>query len=109
MLSLAYKPKINVTVVRYKVMILSIKAIRNEFNAACAGGCVYGRFQGQSRVYVYAELGQEKSYLPKPSDDPKTNYRLFINCDVFFAESEEQLNSGFFATEIFNSTVVIYC
>lgn len=90
-------------------MVLRIKAVRQEFDAACAGGCVYGQFQGQRDVYVYAELGRELPYTSKPSDDSKTNYRLFVNCDVFFAKSQEQLNDGDFDTEIPGSTVIIYC
>lgn len=90
-------------------MVLRIKAVRQEFDAACAGGCVYGQFQGQRDVLVYAELGRELPYTSKPNDDPKTNYRLFVNCDVFFAKSQEQLNDGDFDTEILDSTVIIYC
>lgn len=90
-------------------MILRIKATRKEFDAACPGGCVYGQFQGQRNVYVYAECGKELPYLSKLSDDSKTSYRLFINCDVFFAKSLEQLNASDFEMEFFNSTVIIYC
>lgn len=90
-------------------MVLRIKAVRQEFDAACAGGCVYGQFQGQRNVYVYAELGQELPYISKPSDDPKTSYRLFVNCDVFFAKSQKGLDDNDFATEITGSTVIIYC
>lgn len=89
-------------------MILKVLASRKEFDTACAGGCVYGQFQGQQNIYIYAELGQELPYNSKPSDDPKTSYRLFTNCDVFFAESQAQLDDNDFATEILNSTVIIY-
>ncbi len=90
-------------------MILRIKAIRQEFDAACTSGCVYGQFQGQRNVYVYAELGRELPYTSKPSDDPKTSYRMFVNCDAFFAKTVKQLNASDFEMTISNSTVIIYC
>lgn len=90
-------------------MPLRIKVSSLEFQAACSRGCVYGQFRGQPDIYVYAELGQEKPYVSKLSDDPKTSYRLFLNCDAFFAKTEEQLDAHDFETEIFNSTVIIYC
>ena len=90
-------------------MILRIKATRKEFDAACTGGCVYGQFQGQRNVYVYAECGKELPYLPKPNDDPKTSYRMFVNCDAFFAKTVKQLNASDFEMTISNSTVIIYC
>ena len=45
-------------------MVIRIKATKGEFNAACTNGCVYGEMRGKRGVYVYAELGQEKDYIP---------------------------------------------
>lgn len=109
MILLAYKLGDISTRFRYKTMISRIKVSRKEFNAACAGGCVYGQFQGRRNIYVYAECGKELTYVPKLNDDPKTSYRLFVNCDVFFAKSVEQLNASDFEMELSNSTIIIYC
>lgn len=87
-----------------------IRATRKEFEAACANGCVYGKISGKRGLYVYAELGTEKEYVPSPKDDPMTEYRVFNGCDVFFAKTEEQLKTGDFeAEELLKVTVIIYC
>ncbi|MEA5510441.1 hypothetical protein VB715_11755 [Crocosphaera sp. UHCC 0190] len=91
-------------------MVIRIKAIKAEFKASCTNGCVYGEMRGKRGLYVYAELGQEKSYIPSPNDDPKTEYRLFTGCSVFFAKTQEKLNQGEFeAEDLPNVTVIIYC
>ncbi len=91
-------------------MTVKIKALsREEFEAACANGCVYGEFQGKRDVYTYANLGMEKEYIPSPNDDPKTEYRIFAGCSVFFAKTKKQLFEGDFeAQELPKATVVIY-
>lgn len=91
-------------------MTLKIKATRQEFEAACANGCVYGQIRGKRSLYVYAELGAEKEYIQSPNDDPMTEYRIFTGCDVYFAKTREQLANGEFeAEDLPNVTVIIYC
>lgn len=90
-------------------MPLRIKVSRAEFKAACSNGFVYGDFQGKRGIYVYAELGMEKAYISQPHDDPKTRYRIFSNCVVFFAKTKAQRKIGQFETQIVNSNVIIYC
>lgn len=81
-------------------MILRVKAANNnEFNAACSDGGAYGRVRGRSGLYVYADLGQEKEYIPSPKDDPQTEYRMFTGCDAYFADTEQQLRNGDFRAE----------
>lgn len=91
-------------------MALRIKASREEFEAACSDGCVYGELRGKRGLYVYAELGIEQEYIPSASDSLITEYRLFIGCNVFFAKTREQLANGDFeAEDLPNITVIIYC
>lgn len=91
-------------------MIVRIKALsREEFEAACANGCVYGEIQGKRGLYTYADLGGEKDYIPSPNDDPKTEYRIFTGCSVFFAKTKKQLfEEDFEAQELPEATVIIY-
>lgn len=91
-------------------MALRIKASRQEFEAASTNGCVYGVIRGKRGLYVYAELGTEKEYIRSKNDDPMTDYRLFIGCDVYFAKTQAQLTNGEFeAEDLPNVTVIIYC
>ncbi len=91
-------------------MALRIKVNSGEFNAACTNGCVYGELRGKSGLYVYAELGMEKEYIPTANDTPRTEYRMFVGCDVFFAKTREHLANGeFVAEELPNGAVIIYC
>ncbi|MDZ8055704.1 MAG: hypothetical protein RMX68_010255 [Aulosira sp. ZfuVER01] len=91
-------------------MTLRIKATREEFQAACANGCVYGEIKGKRGLYAYAELGSEQEYIQSPKDNPITDYRIFTGCDVYFAKTQEQLANGDFEAEYLpNVTIIIYC
>ncbi|MBW4635769.1 MAG: hypothetical protein KME30_28985 [Iphinoe sp. HA4291-MV1] len=90
-------------------MILRIKVSRNDFNAATSDGWVDGLVQGREGLYTYVELGKEQEYIPKPTDDPKTEYRMFRGCSVFFATSLKRLAEGYYEAEESNVTVIIYC
>lgn len=92
-------------------MTLRIKALSpEEFKAACSNGCVYGQIRGKRGLYVYAELGAEKDYIPSAKDNPTTEYRMFTRCDVYFAKTREELANGDFeAEDLPNVTVIIYC
>ncbi len=91
-------------------MITKIKALsRGEFEAACANGYVYGKYLGKRDIYTFASLGMEKDYIPSPNDDPKTEYRIFINCIASFTTTKERLLKGDFETEDLPvATIVIY-
>jgi len=90
-------------------MTLRIQVTPDEFDAAKSNGWVDGLYRGKQGIYVYVELGKEEEYIPRPSDDQKTEYRAFRNCDAFFASSREQLDAADFNGEQLNVTVIIYC
>lgn len=87
-------------------MILRIKVNRTNFEAAESDGWVDGQFRG---LWAYIELGTEEEYISKPSDNPKTEYRLFRRCDAFFYDSQELLEEGVYKLREQNVTVIIYC
>ncbi|NJL10354.1 MAG: hypothetical protein HC908_09840 [Calothrix sp. SM1_7_51] len=92
-------------------MALRVKVTRSDFESATSDGWVDGLVQGRKGFWAYVELGTEQEYIPSPNDDPRTEYKLFRGCDVFLAESQEQLsalndNSN---AELINVTVILYC
>jgi hypothetical protein len=89
-------------------MALRIKVECEEFDAAATDGYVYGELRLQGIIYVYIELGPEREYISQPSDNPNTEYRIFKNCNIFFAETEKQVDEGDFAAEQSGETVIIY-
>jgi hypothetical protein len=89
-------------------MALRLKVSSLEFEAAETNGAVFGELRGQRGMFVYADLGQEKDYIEKPSDNPNTRYRLFLNCDVFVAKTQAQMDACEYETSILDVTVVIY-
>lgn len=83
-------------------------ASHDEFNNTDSGVC-YGLLQGRRGLYVYVQLGQEQEYKPGYKDDPKTEYKFFVGCDVFFAKTEAALRAGDFEAEFLPDVpVVIY-
>lgn len=62
-----------------------IKVTRSEFEAAASDGWVDGQLQSKRGLYTYVELGKERTYTPQPNDNPKTDYRIFTACSVYFA------------------------
>jgi hypothetical protein len=90
-------------------MNIRIQVTRDEFALAESNGWVDGLYQGKQGIYVYVELGQEEEYIPRSSDDLRTEYRAFRNCNIFFAASREQLDAADFSGEKLNVTVIIYC
>jgi hypothetical protein len=89
-------------------MVLRIKVTRADFESATSDGWVDGLVQGRKDVWVYVELGTEQEYIPSPSDNPRTEYRLFRGCDTFFAESQEKLEALNYDGELYNVTVILY-
>lgn len=92
-------------------MALRVKVTRADFESAQSDGWVDGLVQGRKGLWAYVELGAEQEYIPSPNDDPRTEYRLFRGCDVFLAESQEQLESlnNNANAELINVTVILYC
>jgi hypothetical protein len=74
-------------------MALRVKVTRADLERASSDGWVDGLVQGRKDVWAYVELGYEQEYIPSPSDNPRTEYRLFRGCDAFFADSQEQLEA----------------
>lgn len=89
--------------------MIRVKTVREEFKASENGGYVYGEIQRQRSFPVYVELGVEKEYIPSSQDNLKTEYRLFHKCNVFVAETDEQLDRGEYIYSSLNVTVIIYC
>ncbi len=79
-----------------------------EFDAACANGCVYGKLLSSRPVFfVYVDLGREGEYENKAGDDKKTEYKIFFNCDISFAETQEDLKNGNYCQELLDQTVIV--
>jgi hypothetical protein len=90
------------------VSAIRVKTIREEFDAAISDGCVYGEVIRQATFYVYVELGKEVEYTLTQRDDPNAEYKMFINCNVLFAQTQEQLYREENIIESSNLTVIIY-
>ncbi|NJM68626.1 MAG: hypothetical protein HC851_24680 [Acaryochloris sp. RU_4_1] len=90
-------------------MLKRIKVEKIDFDEAEDDGFVYGKDLSR-RLYnsVYIELGQEKPYSPASSDDSRTDYRFFRNCNVHYAESDQQADLENFNESIWDVSVVIY-
>ncbi len=90
-------------------MVIRVRTVHEEFEAAEDGGYVYGKMHRQKSFPVYVELGTEEEYILSSKDDPKTEYRFFRGCNVFVAETDEQLDRGEYIFTSPSATVVIYC
>ncbi|MBV9386769.1 MAG: hypothetical protein JOZ78_10120 [Chroococcidiopsidaceae cyanobacterium CP_BM_ER_R8_30] len=87
-------------------MVKRIRASnQQEFKAATSEGAVYGKYLG---VYVYAELGKEELYRGSVKDDSNTQYKLFRNCRVFYAETLEDLRAGIFVHETDENILIVF-
>lgn len=79
-------------------MILKVKANKAEFAQARAGGEVYGelleRRSEDGPYQIYVELGNEAPYEPREQDDPKAQYKFFINCYIEIYKSKRALDEG---------------
>lgn len=95
--------------------LIKVLVDRSNFDEAEAGGFVDGVIRvlvngiGMQEVLVYVELGEEKKYRRHPKDDPKTEYKLFINCCVCVADTEEDLENGNWSNVKHGPVVQIYC
>lgn len=58
---------------------------------------------------VYVELGIEEDYRYSPSDNINTRYRFFNHCNIFVAETDEQLDREEYLTSMKDESVTIYC
>ena len=93
-------------------MALYVKALKAEFDAACSGSYVYGRVVRKIIIPVYIDLGKQVIRKSQPKDNVLTKYKLFKDCTVYFAKTEDQLNDEnclyTLPCEI-NITVHLYC
>ena len=89
-------------------MALRVKVSSLEFEAAESNGAVFGELRSRRGIFVYADLGSEKEYIEQASDNPNTRYRLFLNCDVFVAKTQAQMDACEYETSILNITLIIY-
>ncbi|MDF5726550.1 MAG: hypothetical protein PUP92_00555 [Rhizonema sp. PD38] len=88
----------------------NIKVTTYDFeHYAFSKGWIDGYIAGKRSIYVYIELGLETEYEPRPNDAPKTEYKYFYGCNVFYATSIENLEKEIFEAEEQNVTVIIYC
>jgi len=92
-------------------MTVKITVSRKEFNQAKSNGTVWGRYLYETpKLFVYAELGTEREYIPKYGDDLRTDYRIFTNCYVEYYRTMEDLKSGNVIEErIEDNVAVIIC
>jgi hypothetical protein len=76
--------------------IRRIKVISKiSFEEAHSGGVLNGSFNLSDRViWTHARLGEEREYIESWNDNKDTNYRYFVNCNVKYAKSYEDLVRG---------------
>ncbi len=89
-------------------MAIRIKVTRIEFNSANDGGYVYGKFVSRPSLSVYVNLGIEKPYTPNSKDDPNTECRLFVNCDIYFSLTDQAVDDEIYISKKFAEVVIIY-
>jgi hypothetical protein len=92
---------------------LRVKTDQGEFDQAEAGGEVYGelrnlRISGAS-PQVYIELGRERPYVQSDNDDPKAEYKFFINCYVEVYASQKSMNEGTYVATEDGVNIILYC
>lgn len=90
-------------------MIIRVKVKRTEFEAAHSGNHTFGLYNGQKGIHVRVELGEEKPYLGRVSDNPKTEYRFFSGCDIQLAKLDTDSKEYLFVGVREKIAVIIYC
>lgn len=92
--------------IEINIVIKRVKALNKiEFEQSCSNGSVYGKYKG---LFVYIELGIEQDYREHPLDNPKTEYKLFKNCYIEYAQTIEELETGEPKAVDSNINVVLY-
>jgi hypothetical protein len=91
-------------------MIKHIKALDSrEFEEAESNGSVYGQYKLDKKwIYVYVELGTEGEYREHFKDDPKTQYRFFRKCVIYYSETLEQLENANVQYENRDKDIILY-
>ncbi len=93
---------------------IRIKALDQlEFDGAASDGYVYGTLPKyvNSRwqtFYVFAWLGKEANYQVTSKDDPNAGYKMFLDCTVRVAATQQKLDAEDFLAEESGLTVIIY-
>ncbi|MDM9583687.1 hypothetical protein [Nostoc sp. GT001] len=89
--------------------MLTVRTIKAEFDNAESYGYVYGYIVRKDIFPVYVTLGKEQEYISSPLDDKNTDFRTFVSCTVYIAETDEELDSEKYIEIIPQIKVRIFC
>jgi hypothetical protein len=87
-------------------MLRRIQVSRKQFDRAETGVEVFGKWL---QVNVSVDLGREVEYRPSRQDDPNTQYRCFLDCEVLYYRTAEDLITGNYVVIDPRVTVILYC
>jgi hypothetical protein len=76
-----------------------------EFELATSNGCVFGKWL---KLYVYIELGEQGQYMESEREDLSTKRKLFKNCTVYYAETQEQIDNEDYAYDTQEDILILY-
>ena len=95
---------------------LSVDTGAEYFDTARAGEYIYGsitvRFEipkgyKKEQYSVLVKLGSRVNYTLK--GDPKTRYKMFVDCTVWFALNDDDCDKGKFFNSRTNVEVILCC
>jgi hypothetical protein len=86
-------------------MAKQIRVSRASLNAAKPGDEVFGKDRGIDVVVI---LGREVDYTATPKDDPNTEYRCFVSCDLYYYQSKEDAINDSQAVQVLNQVVILF-
>jgi hypothetical protein len=55
---------------------------------------------------VVAVLGREVDYTASPKDDPNTEYRCFVSCDLYYYKSKEDAIKDLQSVQVLDQVVI---
>lgn len=92
--------------------LIRIKVTNIEFQGAESNGFAYGRdlkkkIKG-SCYSVFIRLGEEKPYTYREWEDPSLECRLFKECHISYAESDEKVDDEDYLFTLPIVDIVIY-
>jgi hypothetical protein len=79
------------------------------FNGAADNLRVHGAIIRASPIHVAVLLGKERPYRGYKKEGVR--YKLFLDCEIFYAQSSEDLQEGFFVKGIprYKCPVILWC
>jgi len=99
-------PDLAYDVTELAVMVKRVRASSLvEFELAASNGCVFGRWL---KLYVYVELGAQGEYRESEREEQSTRRKLFRNCTVYYAETEEQIDNEDYAYDSEEDILIVY-